>query len=72
MRHDLHRRLVIAGDGALLERDTRGNNETVVRQAGTALEPDGLGGRIDRRATIVDDADAIAIRQRVVSVSLAT
>ena len=64
MRHDLGRGLVVALDGAEFEGDARGEHEPVVGELAAALESDRLRHRIDGRREIVDDFDAVSLRQR--------
>ena len=67
VRNDLRRRLVIAREGVVIESDARGNDHAVVRQFWTTLEPDGSCDRINRCHGVMNDVDAVSLRERLVA-----
>ena len=67
VRDDLRCRLVIPREGVVFESDTRGNGDAVVRQFLATLEPNGFRYRINRCYGVVNDIDAVSLRECLVS-----
>ena len=67
VRDDLRCRLVIPREGVVFESDARGNGDAVVRQFLATLERNGFRYRINRCYGVVNDIDAVSLRECLVS-----
>src|ERR1700751_3230779 len=69
MRHDFHRGFVVTFDGAVSEGDARGHHGTVIPKFDAPFDRHYLGYWINHRRRIVEDFDAVSLRQRLVAMS---
>ncbi|TIU05947.1 MAG: hypothetical protein E5W39_09600, partial [Mesorhizobium sp.] len=69
MRHDLHRRFVIAVKRPIPECDAWRNNETVVAELRPVVQRNGFHRRVNRRGGLMNDGDAILFCQRFITMT---